>query len=86
MYCNGYLHINRHQQFQPTAPDGIGLNDRLLLIEIRDAIREGDGIRVLRCWKFYWRHTKYCLEAFRVSMPLQHPELHCSTAYLSIST
>lgn len=24
VYCNGYLHINRHQQFQPMAPDGIG--------------------------------------------------------------
>lgn len=60
------------------APDGVFnyssavLNDGLLLLELRDAIREGDGIRVLRCWKFmllYWRygnHTKYCLEAFHL--------------------
>lgn len=63
-----------------SAPDGPGvfnyssavLNDGLLLLELRDSIREGDGVRVLRCWKFmllYWRyagHTKYCLEAFRL--------------------
>lgn len=60
---------------QKSAPDGIYnyacavLNDGLLLLELRDAIHEGDGIRVLRCWKFmllYWRyggHTKYALEA-----------------------
>ena len=61
-----------------SAPDGVFdyssavLNDGLLLLELWDAIREGDGIRVLRCWKFmllYWRyagHTKYCLEALRL--------------------
>ena len=34
------------------------LNDELLLLEQHDAICEGDGVRVLRCWKFmllYWR-------------------------------
>ena len=60
------------------TPDGIlnyssvVLNDGLLLLELRDAIREGDSVRVIRCWKFmllYWRHaghTKYCLEAFQL--------------------
>lgn len=48
------------------------LNDGLLLLELRDAVREGDGLRVVRCWKFmllYWRyagHTKYALEALRL--------------------
>lgn len=56
------------------APDGVYnyacaiSNDGLLLLELRDAICEGDGPRVIRCWKFmllHWRHakhTKYSLE------------------------
>ena len=46
------------------------LNDGLLLLEFRDAIHEGDGERILRCWKFFLlyfyssHHTKYCIEAF----------------------
>ena len=59
------------------APDGVFnyasaiLNDGLLLLELRDAIREGDGPRV-RCWKFmllhwrYARHTKYSLEVLHM--------------------
>ena len=59
-----------------TVPDGIFgyacavLNDGLLLLEFRDAIHEGDGERIVRCWKLlmlYFRvagHTKYALEAF----------------------
>ena len=40
-----------------TAEDGVYtyasalLNDGLLLLEFKDAIREGDGLRILRCWK-----------------------------------
>jgi hypothetical protein len=61
--------------YQSLCPDGIlnyssaVLNDGLLLLELRDGIREGDGERVLRVWKFmlmYWRnarHTKYSYEA-----------------------
>ena len=26
----------------------------LLLLEFKDAIREGDGSRVLRCWKYFF--------------------------------
>ena len=60
------------------APDGVFnyacaiLNDGLLLLELRDAIREGDGPRVIRCWKFmllHWRHarhTKYSLETLHL--------------------
>lgn len=46
------------------------LNDGLLLLEFRDAIHEGDGPRIARCWKFlilyYWcvGHTKCALEVF----------------------
>lgn len=64
------------QAVHDTAPDGVFdyacaiLNDGLLLLEFRDAIHEGDGGRILRCWKLlmlYFRfagHTKYALEAF----------------------
>ena len=44
----------------------------LLFLEFKDAIREGDGDRVLRCWKYfflYFRatgHTNYCLEALNL--------------------
>lgn len=45
------------------------LNDGLLLLELKDAIREGDGERVLRCWKamlLYYHtagHKNYAKEA-----------------------
>ena len=48
------------------------LNDGLLLLEFKDAIREGDGDRILRCWKAfliyfdYARHTNYRKEAFDI--------------------
>ena len=37
----------------------------MIFLEVKDAIREGDGIRVLRCWKYFFRgsgHTNYCAE------------------------
>jgi L1 cell adhesion molecule like protein len=61
-----------------TSPDGVFnyasaiLNDGLLLLEFCDAIHEGDGDRIMRCWKFmllYFfasRHSKYALEAFHL--------------------
>ena len=64
------------QPVRRTAPDGVlnyasaVLNDGLLLLEFKDAIREGDGIGILRCWKvllMYYRianHTNYASEAF----------------------
>lgn len=68
-----------HQSAGPgtkrAAPDGVlnyasaVLNDGLLLLEFKDAIREGDGKRILRCWKamiLYFRyagHTNYLSEA-----------------------
>ena len=48
------------------------LNDGLLFMELRDAIREGDGPRIIRCWKFmllYWKHaghTKYAYEVIEL--------------------
>jgi hypothetical protein len=46
------------------------LSDGLLLLEFRDAVHEGDGERVMRCWRLmllYFLHSghrKYALEAF----------------------
>eukprot|EP00731_Ephydatia_muelleri_P018431 Em0011g471a len=46
----------------------------LLLLEFKDGIREGDGNRVLRCWKYFLlffratKHKKYCIEAFNIQM------------------
>lgn len=60
------------------APDGVLdyasalLNDGLLLLEFRDTIREGDGPRILRCWKVllmyfqYAKHKNYQKEAFHL--------------------
>lgn len=48
------------------------LNDGLLLLEFKDAIKEGDGPRILRCWKaflvyfHYSRHINYQQEAFHI--------------------
>lgn len=58
------------------APDGVFnyssamLNDGLLLLELKDALRKDDGERVVRCWKVmllyfrHARHTNYQKEAF----------------------
>eukprot|EP00731_Ephydatia_muelleri_P034358 Em0056g17a len=46
----------------------------LLLLEFKDAIREGDGTRILQCWKYFFiifratRHKNYCIEAFNLFM------------------
>ncbi|KAL5509146.1 hypothetical protein EMCRGX_G004456 [Ephydatia muelleri] len=46
----------------------------LLLLEFKDGIREGDGNRVLRCWKYFLlfyhatKHKYYCIEAFNLQM------------------
>lgn len=46
----------------------------LLLQEFKDAIREGDGSRVLRCWKYFLllfrasQHKNYCIEALNFLM------------------
>ena len=66
------------ESVRKAAPDGVFnyassvLNDGLLLLEFQDAIKEGDGVRILRCWKvflmyfFYARHKNYQLEAFHL--------------------
>ncbi|KAL5502833.1 hypothetical protein EMCRGX_G009668 [Ephydatia muelleri] len=44
----------------------------LLYLEFKDAVREGDGFRVLRCWKFFFLlfrgtgHKNYCIEALQL--------------------
>ena len=48
------------------------LNDGLLLLELKDAIREGDGLRILCCWKVLLlhfhsaNHYNYAKEAVRM--------------------
>lgn len=48
------------------------LNDGLLPLEFQDAMHEGDGPKIVRCWKFlllYFRfagHTKYAQEALHL--------------------
>ena len=62
---------------QETVADGVldyaaaVLNDGLFLLEFKDAIREGDGPRIMRCWKvllLYFKfanHHNYAMQAFR---------------------
>ena len=44
----------------------------LFYLEFQDAIREGDGLRVFRCWKFMFlwfrqtKHTNYTIEAMNL--------------------
>ena len=66
------------QRVKTAAPDGVFdyatavLNSGLLLLEFKDAIREGDGPRILRVWKvlmLYFTHAghkNYRLEAFHL--------------------
>ena len=68
---------------QKFSPDGVFnyactvLNDGLLLLELCDAIHEGDGLRIIRCWKFmllHWRHaghTKYAHEVVHLVCAVQ---------------
>lgn len=45
------------------------LNEGLLLLELRDAIHEGDGPRIIPCWKFmllHWRHAGHSKYAHEV--------------------
>ena len=48
-----------------TAPDGVlehscaVLNDGLFFLELRDAIHEGDGERLERCWKVMLLYFTY---------------------------
>ena len=50
----------------------------LFYMEFQDAIREGDGIRVIRCWKFlllWFRstgHTNYAIEAMTLLSQFYH--------------
>lgn len=67
--------VTTPHEVQKTSPDGIFnyasaiLNDGLLLMELRDAIHEGDGPRIVRCWKFmllHWKHAGHKKYAYEV--------------------
>ena len=68
-------YVSASQAVKKASVDGVNnyastvLADGLLLLEFKDAIREGDGLRILRCWKVfmyftYARHQNYQYEAF----------------------
>ena len=50
----------------------------LLLMEFTDAVREGDGERITRCWKYFLllfkssERTNYSVEAFNLSLELEY--------------
>ena len=56
------------------------LNNGMLLFEFRDAIKEGDGPRILRCWEptliyfHHARHHNYTAEAIRLSATVNEPQ------------
>ena len=71
------------------------LNDGLILFELRDTIHEGDGPRMICCWKFmilYWwhGHTKYFNEVVQLisaievlaSQRIAHELIWCHTMHL----
>ena len=67
---------------EPVSDDGVNNYARVLchyasmLVEFIDATNEGDGERVLRCWKLFLPHfydahrTKYALEALNIQIQL----------------
>jgi L1 cell adhesion molecule like protein len=50
----------------------------LLLMEFTDAVREGDGERIIRCWKYFLllfkssERTNYSVEAFNLLLELEY--------------
>ncbi len=50
----------------------------LLLMEFMDAVREGDGERIIRCWKYFLllfkssERTNYSVEAFNLLLELEY--------------
>ena len=51
------------------------LNDGLLLLEFCDAIREGDGKRILRCWRamlIYFQHARHSNYAKEAILPCRN--------------
>ena len=53
----------------------------MLLFNFDDAVKEGDGERVMRCWKFMmlvfkaYGHSKYALAALQMQISLKAPHL-----------
>ena len=60
----------KQDNIQEYAKETLSLG--LLLMEFKDAVKEGDGMRVLRCWKYFLLifratgHTNYCIEAMNL--------------------
>ena len=60
----------------------------LLLLEFKDPIREGDGYRVIRCWKFFFgssqKHSDFPLLASKI-MKTSLPSTKLFTALICFS-
>lgn len=54
------------------------LSNGLLLLELKDGIHEGDGNRIIRCWRYMLlifkttNRKNYAIEAFNLLMQLEH--------------
>ena len=68
------------------------LTDGLLLLELKDAIRQGDGERILHCWRtlflhFYAsNHTNYAREAVRLQASVKAMATQCIAAQLDLES
>ena len=70
-----FINFNENEKPKSPADDGVldytkeTLTLSLLYAEFDDAIREGDGIQIIHCWKFLFlvfkasNHTNYSIEA-----------------------
>ena len=77
------MKVERSQKATPKELDGVHdyakdtLVLGLLFMEFNDSIREGDGDRIIRCWKFYF----HCLSQQDVPTTLI-PVLLCAKSSL----
>ena len=81
-----------HLEDGATAPDGVLnyacslMNMGLLARNLQDASHEGDGNRIIRCWRFQFLHykaeghTNYALEAFWLIADLYRGDAKCKVS------
>ena len=64
----------------------------LLLMEFIDAVREGDGARIVRCWKYFLPlfksagRTNYSIEAFNLLLELEYVMTPQNEATVDVGT
>ena len=77
--CLNYVDVLAHNDLDADVTgDGVKeyavtiMSEGLLYMEFSDAIREGDGTRILRCWRYlllifrYRQRKNYCVEALNL--------------------